>query len=123
MIKRVKKMKPMGLLVRAEKLKDDFIYVIEDENKDVIFKSKPMVSSANLSCFLGLCHSISILEEGEYDPFLHTNNMTALYWIEKRNVNTVISDADMVEYIKDSIEYLNNIEMEYECLHFSKKNK
>lgn len=80
-----------------------------------------MVSSANLSCFLGVCHAISILEDFEYEPYIHTNNMTALHWVKNKNVNTVIEDKEMVEYIKDSITYLNETDMDYQCFHYSWK--
>ena len=122
MISRVKNMDTGGLLVKCNKVsKEEFCYTIEDSEKEIIFKSKPLISSANLCNFFGICHAISILEDGIHEPLVHTNNMTALCWVVKKDVNTVIEDEEMLEYIHDSINYLNDLEMEYECLHYSWK--
>jgi len=120
MIPRVKNMDAGGLLVKCNKVSEkEFKYLVEDSEGEVLFTSKPLISSANLCNFLGVCHAISILEDGIHEPLIHTNNMTALWWVVKKHVNTVIEDEEMLEYINDSINYLNDLEMEYECLHYS----
>ena len=124
MIESVKEMKPMGLLIKASKTKDEsFQYTIEDENEELVFGSTDLNCSANLTCFFGLCHALSILEDGEYEPHIHTNNMTALWWLKKKSVNSNIEDSELIEYINDSITYLENLEMEYEFYHYSWNKK
>ena len=123
MIKSVKEMKPLGLLVKAVGDGEEFKYLIEDENREVIQESYNLKCSANLTCFFGMCHAISIIEEGEYEPYIHTNNMTALWWLKKRNVNSNVEDSELKSDIEASINYLNELEMEYECLHLSWKKK
>ncbi len=123
MIESVKEMKPKGLLVKAVGYGDEFKYIIEDENNEVIQESSLLKCSANLTCFFGMCHAISILEEGEYEPYIHTNNMTALWWIKKRNVNSNVEDPELISDIEVSINYLEELEMDYECLHLSWREK
>lgn len=124
MIQKLSRMKSLGLMVTAYREGSGVhSYIIADENREQVFKSQPLEASANLACFLGLCHSISILEDGEYEPFIHTNNMTALYWLEKQEVNTNALEEETLEYVKDSLDYLKDTEMEYKYYHCSDKKK
>ena len=118
------KMKGNSLLVKALwRDKKDCKYIIEDVDGNIIFKSEKLQGSVNLACFLGLAHSVSLIQEEGYDPWIYCNNQTALTWMKSLKVNASSTDSYTDTYLKDSIEYIKEVEFKYECFHYSWNKK
>jgi len=88
------------------------------ETGKVLFHRGPFHGgSNNIGEFLAIVHGMAYMKKNNIFYPIYTDSMTALSWIEKKNVNTKIQPGEQVKIlIEKAVEWLNQNTTQYTLL-------